>query len=180
MEETYFSWSIIPMVGEDGSVMGLYNPAFEKTRRKIAERRMLTLREVGERTATARDIKSFWEQVLKALSENEFDTPFALLYSVSDDNDSDSSSLHSSSLLGTKQCYLEGTLGVPAHHLAAPEQIDLKEGQEGFGPVFREVMKTDKPVVLGIGSGDLPLAMMEGMDWRGFGDACRDAVICEF
>ncbi|KAH7138538.1 hypothetical protein B0J11DRAFT_546282 [Dendryphion nanum] len=178
LEETYFSWSIIPMVGEDGSVMGLYNPAFEKTRRKIAERRMLTLREVGERTATARDVKSFWEQVLDALKENEHDTPFALLYSVSDDHDSDSSSLHSSSLLGTKQCFLEGTLGVPEHHLAAPEQIDLKEGQEGFGPVFREVMKTDKPVVLGIGSGDLPISMMTGLDWRGFGDACRDVVIC--
>ena len=30
LEETYFSWSIIPMVGEDGTVTGLYNPAFEK------------------------------------------------------------------------------------------------------------------------------------------------------
>ncbi|KAF2268358.1 hypothetical protein CC78DRAFT_22326 [Lojkania enalia] len=178
LEETYFSWSIIPMVGEDGSVMGLYNPAFEKTRRKIAERRMLSLREVGERTAAARDVKSFWEQVLAALTENEFDTPFVLLYSVSDDNDSDSSSLHSSSLFGTKRCYLEGSLGVPNHHLCAPEHIDLKEGNEGFGPVFREVMKTDKPVVLGIGSGDLPYEMMDGLLWRGFGDPCRDVVVC--
>ena len=73
LEETYFSWSIIPMVGGDGSVMGLYNPAFEKTRRKIAERRMLTLREIGERTAAARDVKSFWEEVLAALECNEYD-----------------------------------------------------------------------------------------------------------
>ena len=79
LEETYFSWSIIPMVGEDGSVMGLYNPAFEKTRRKIAERRMLTLREIGERTSTARDVKSFWEAVLDSLSCNEFDTVRSLL-----------------------------------------------------------------------------------------------------
>jgi PAS domain S-box-containing protein len=178
LEETYFSWSIIPMVGEDGSVMGLYNPAFEKTRRKIAERRMLTLREVGERTATARDVKAFWGQVLGALTENEFDTPFVLLYSVADDNDSDSSSLHSSSLLGNKTCYLEGSLGVPADHVVAPDHFDLKEGHEGFGPVFREVMKTDKPVVLSIGSGDLPLEMMEGLAWRGFGDASRDVVVC--
>ncbi|KAL1795040.1 hypothetical protein ACET3X_006856 [Alternaria dauci] len=178
LEETYFSWSIIPMVGQDGTVMGLYNPAFEKTRRKIAERRMLTLREVGERTATAREVKGFWDQVLKALTENEFDTPVVMLYSVNDENDSDSSSIQSSSLLGSKQCFLEGSLGVPAGHQAAPEQIDLKEGQEGFGPVFREVMKTDKPVVVSIGSGDLPHAMMEGLDWRGFGDPCRDVVIC--
>lgn len=51
LEESYFSWSIIPLVGEDGNVVGLYNPCFEKTSRKIAERRMLTLREVGEKTA---------------------------------------------------------------------------------------------------------------------------------
>jgi len=85
LEETYFSWSIIPMVGGDGSVMGLYNPAFEKTRRKIAERRMLTLREVGERTAAARDIKGFWDEVLGALECNDLDTPFALLYSIAED-----------------------------------------------------------------------------------------------
>ena len=48
LEESYFSWSIIPLVGDDGTVVGLYNPCFEKTRRKIAERRMLTLRAVGE------------------------------------------------------------------------------------------------------------------------------------
>jgi PAS domain S-box-containing protein len=178
MEETYFSWSIIPMVGQDGTVMGLYNPAFEKTRRKIAERRMLSLREVGERTATARDVKGFWDQVLVAMTENEFDTPFVMLYSVSDESDSDSSSLHSSSLLGAKHCYLEGSLGVPHGHQAAPELIDLKEGHDGFGPVFREVMKTDKPAVINIGSGDLPSSMMDGLEWRGFGDPCRDVVVC--
>lgn len=178
LEETYFSWSIIPMVGGDGSVMGLYNPAFEKTRRKIAERRMLTLREVGERTAIARDVKGFWEQVLASLAVNEYDTPFVLLYSVSDDGDSDASSMHSSSILTAKHCYLEGALGIPPRHPSAPEQIDLKEGTEGFGPVFREVMKTDKPVVLDIGTGDLPAEMLEGLEWRGFGDPCRSVVVC--
>ena len=70
LEESYFSWSIIPLVGENGSVMGLYNPAFEKTRRKIAERRMLTLREVGEKTAAAREVKGFWGQVIRGLEYN--------------------------------------------------------------------------------------------------------------
>ncbi|KAF2458207.1 hypothetical protein BDY21DRAFT_319481 [Lineolata rhizophorae] len=179
LEETYFSWSIIPMVGADGSVTGLYNPAFEKTRRKIAERRMLTLREVGERTANARDVKGFWQQALTALDSNELDTPFVLVYSVSEEADSeDSSSIHSASLLGSKQCFLEGALGVPTGHRAAPAQIDLKHGMEGFGPVFREVMKTDRPVLLDVGTGDLPVEMLEGIEWRGFGDACRAVVVC--
>ncbi|GAB7364698.1 hypothetical protein MBLNU230_g5499t1 [Neophaeotheca triangularis] len=178
LEETYFSWSIIPMVGGDGSVMGLYNPAFEKTRRRIAERRMLTLREIGERTAAARDVKGFWEQVLGAFAFNAHDSPFMLLYSVADDNDSDSSSMHSNSVSTARQCSLEGSLGVPEGHIAAPSQIDLKAGMEGFGPVFREVMNTDKPVLLEVGSRDLPEGLLEGLEWRGFGDPVRAVVIC--
>ncbi|KAF2139955.1 uncharacterized protein K452DRAFT_253627 [Aplosporella prunicola CBS 121167] len=178
LEETYFSWSIIPMIGNDGTVMGLYNPAFEKTRRKIAERRMLTLREVGERTASARDIRSFWEQVLSALATNEHDTPFALVYSVSDDADSDSSSMHSSSILGTKQCLLEGSLGVPPGHPCAPDRLELKTSMEGFGPVLREVMKTDRPVLLEVGTGDLPPQIIEGIGGRGFDDPVRSVIVC--
>ncbi|GAB7353225.1 hypothetical protein MBLNU459_g3744t2 [Dothideomycetes sp. NU459] len=178
LEETYFSWSIIPMVGGDGSVMGLYNPAFEKTRRKLAERRMLTLREIGERTAAARDVKGFWDQVLGALELNEFDTPFVLLYSLSYEADSDTSSVHSSSVFGSKQCILEGSLGVPEGHQSAPPSIDFKAGNEGFGPVFREATRTDRPLLLEVGSRDLPAKLLEGLEWRGFGDPCRGVVVC--
>ena len=177
LEETYFSWSIIPLVGEDGTVVGLYNPAFEKTRRKIAERRMLTLREVGEKTATARDVKGFWSQVLKGLEYNEYDTPFVLLYSVTDDLDSDASSVHSNSMLSPKQCVLEGTLGVPDGHQAAPSPIDLKAGTDGFGPIFREAAKTDRPILLQMDNNTLSSELIEGIDWRGFGDSCRAAVV---
>lgn len=178
LEETYFSWSIIPMVGGDGSVVGLYNPAFEKTRRKIAERRMLTLREIGERTASARDVKGFWAQVMGAFSYNQEDSPFMLLYSVFDEPDSDTSSLHSSSTLAAKPCHLEGSLGVPSGHACAPEQLELRNGMEGFAPVFREVMNTDKPALLEVGSGDLPDSLLRGLEWRGFGDPCKSVVVC--
>ena len=178
LEETYFSWSIIPLVGEDGSVVGCYNPCFEKTRRKIAERRMLTLREVGEKTAVAREVKSFWGQVLKGLEYNDYDTPFVLLYSVSDELDSDASSLYSNSLVGAKQCMLEGTLGVPEGHPAAPHHIDLKTGTEGFGLVFREALTFDRPVLLQTDNGTLNVDLIDGMSWRGFGDACRAAAVC--
>ena len=174
LEETYFSWSIIPLVGEDGSVVGLYNPAFEKTRRKIAERRMLTLREVGEMTAAAREVKGFWGQLLKALETNELDTPFVLLYSVKDDNsDSDVSSMHSNSNSSVRQCLLEGALGVPSGHKAAPPEIDLRFGNEGFAQIFREAMTTDKPILLETEKGTLDEYMLEGIEWRGFGDPCR-------
>ncbi len=178
LEETYFSWSIIPLVGSDGSVVGLYNPAFEKTRRKVAERRMLTLRELGERTTSARDLKSFWQQCLKGLEYNEHDSPFVLLYSVMDESDSDSSSMHSNSNMGVKQCVLEGSLGIPDGHPAAAPVIDLRNGSEYFARVFREAIKSDSPKFLSVDDGTLDAKFLEGTEWRGFGDPCTAAVCC--
>ncbi|KAI9753971.1 MAG: hypothetical protein M4579_004931 [Chaenotheca gracillima] len=178
LEETYFSWAIIPLVGEDGSVVGLYNPAFEKTRRKIAERRMLTLREVGERIATARQLSSFWGQVIKGLEFNELDAPFALLYSVTDDVESDVSSTQSNSMISSKQCVLESSIGVPEGHLAAQSPLDLKSSHAGFGPHFRTALGADKPVLFRIDDGTLSPHLLEGLERRGFDDPCTSAVIC--
>lgn len=166
------------MVGSDGSVMGLYNPAFEKTRRKIAERRMLTLREIGERTASARDVKAFWAQVMGAFDYNHVDSPFMLLYSVFDDIDSDASSMHSSSTFAAKPCHLEGALGVPEGHPCAPEYLELRNGTDGFAPIFREVSHTDRPALVEIGSAELPESLLHGLEWRGFGDPCTSVVVC--
>ena len=178
LEETFFSWSIIPLVGSNGSVVGLYNPAFEKTRRRIAERRMLTLREVGEETAAARELKQFWGKVLKALGSNEYDSPFVMLYSVAEDIDSEASSIESSSAPGIRHCILEGTLGVPEGHPAAPSRIDLGAGGEFFARLFRESMKSDRPYYLKIENGTEISNVLEGLQWRGFGDSCRDLVCC--
>ena len=172
LEETYFSWSIVPLVNECGQVVGLYNPAFELTRRKIAERRMLTLREIGERTATAREVKDFWGQVLEGLQYNEYDTPFVLIYSVSEPGDGDDSSPQ------REQCFLEGALGIPTGHQAAPPQINLRSASEGFGPVFRKAMDTDQPILLETENGSLSPDLMSEIEWRGFGDPCRAAVVC--
>ena len=39
---------------------------------QTSERRMLTLREVGEKTAAAREVKNFWGQVISGLEYNGF------------------------------------------------------------------------------------------------------------
>lgn len=179
LEESYFAWSIIPLVGEDGSVVGLYNPAWEKTRRVISERRMLTLREVGEKTATARNISGFWTQVIKALEYNPFDIPFALLYSVNEDTDSDMSSqrsLNSGSMSQSPFCVLEGTIGVPSNHQSATTPLDLHFSEDGFAPYLRESMKLDRPVLLTTEEGTLPTKLIAGLECVGFGDPCRAAV----
>jgi hypothetical protein len=178
LEEAFFSWSIILILGADGAVSGFYNPAFDKSRRKLAERRMLTLREIGERTSAARDVKSFWGHVLKGLEDKHFDFPYVILYSVSDDPESDMSSIHSSNSSGGRQCLLEGTLGVPEGHRAAPERIDLRTGTEGFVGLFREAMATENPSLVQAGDGNMPPDMLNGIEIRGYPEPCRDSVVC--
>ncbi|KPM40680.1 hypothetical protein AK830_g5837 [Neonectria ditissima] len=178
LEEAFFSWSIVPLVGGDGEVVGLYNPAFENTRRRVNERRMFMLREIGERTATATSVGGFWPQVKKGLEYNEHDVPFALIYSVKDDNESEVSSLHSGSLAHSPQLVLEGSLGAPDGHPAALSNLDLRLSNEGFAPFMRQSMASGGvPIVLSKENGTIPSHLTEGLQWRGFGDPSGTLVV---
>ena len=108
----------------------------------------------------------------------EYDVPFVFLYSVSEDTDSDMSSMHSGSLAQAPQCTLEGTLGVPTGHRAAMTPLDLKTSDDGFAPYLRESMKTNQPVLLSTEDNTLSWDLIEGLEWRGWGDPCRAAVVC--
>ena len=177
LEETFFSWSIVPLVGAEGEVVGLYNPCFEHTVRKVTERRMLTLRDIGERTATATNVKAFWPQVRKGLEYNEFDVPFALIYSVKDDAESEVSSFHSSSS-HTPQLLLEGSIGAPAGHPAVADTLDLRTSDEGFAAHMRQSMANGgNVVVLSADDGTMPEDLVDGLEWKGFGDPCRTIVV---
>lgn len=178
LEETFFSWSIVPLVGSEGEVVGLYNPAFEDTRRLVNERRMLTLREIGEQTATATCINDFWPQVQKGLEYNALDVPFGLIYAIKEENESEASSLHSGSLGHVPQLVLEGAIGVPEGHRAAVPTMDLRSSEEGFAPYMRQSMTMGgAPIVLSEEAGTLPAHLLEGIEWRGFGDPCKALVI---
>jgi hypothetical protein len=107
----------------------------------------------------------------------EFDFPFALLYSVAEDSEIDEcSSMSSESSMAMKSCVLEGTLGVPEGHPAAPTKLDLKRARGGFIPAFRDAMQTREPKMLNILDGTLSESLIEGLEWRGFGQPCKLAV----
>ena len=179
LEEAWFDWSIIPLVGGNGAVVGLYNPAFEKTKRKVGERRMGTLSSIGEKTSTAKDLKTFWTQVISGLEANHYDAPFVLLYSVSDEIDSDSqSSMVTGNIAPLKTCVLEGSVGVPHGHPAAAPHIDLRDESSYFARVFSEAASGDRPVVLSVNNGTLDLHLLEGIEMRGHPEPCKSAVCC--
>jgi len=177
LEETFFSWSFTPLYGGTSRIQGFYNAPFDTTKQVLSQRRMRTINKIGECTAQAKAVKQFWKLVLDGLQDNERDVPFALLYSVGEGDDGDHSSISSGSTISLKTCHLEGSIGVPDGHIAAPPNLDLKRSREGFIPSFREAMRTREPTLLHTRDGTLPEALLDEINWRGFGDPCREAII---
>lgn len=178
LEETFFTWSLTPLYGGTNELLGLYNAPFETTRQTINDRRTRTLLRLSEEVALAKSVETFWPLVLNGFKENEFDFPFALLYSIIDDLDTeDGSSMSSGSSHAMKSCVLQGTLGIPEGHAAAPSKLDLKRSRGGFIPAFRDAMQTREPKMLNIVDGTLSESLVEGLEWRGFGDPCKLAIV---
>lgn len=177
LEETFFSWSFTPLYGGTKKILGFWNAPFETTDQVLSQRRMQSIYTIGELTAQAKTVKQYWKALLQGLENNHHDVPFALLYSVGEAEDADHSSVSSGSTMSLKTCHLEGAIGVPEGHIAAPQSLDLKRSREGFVPSFREAMRTREPTLLHTRDGTLPEALLEGIEWRGFTDPCREAII---
>lgn len=179
LEETYYSWTYVPIYSSGTrELMGFYNGPFQTTSMVLNQRRMETVNAIGEGTGAAKTVQQFWKYVLQNLERaNARDVPFALLYSVGEDDDGEHSSVASETSISLKTCHFEGALGVPEGHPAAPVQLDLRRSPEGFVPSFREAMRTREPTLLRVKDGTLPEALLEGIEWRGFGDPCTEAII---
>jgi signal transduction histidine kinase/CheY-like chemotaxis protein len=79
-EECYFTFSYSPVRDETGGVGGVFTAVTETTPRVVGERRMVTLRKLAERTASARAPSDAVTLTLRVFAENPDDMPFALLY----------------------------------------------------------------------------------------------------
>lgn len=179
LQETYYTWSLTPLYGGTSRILGLYNAPFETTRQTRAARATQTLLKLGQDTALAQSVSEFWGNTLKSLDTNGYDFPFALVYSVQDEyeQDDDNSSASSASDV-MKSCILEGSIGVPEGHTAAPPRLDLHRARGGFIPSFRDALRTRQPKLLKIVDGSLSESLLEGIKWKGYGEPCREAIVC--
>ncbi|KAK2600813.1 hypothetical protein N8I77_010320 [Diaporthe amygdali] len=176
-EETYLKWSVVPIM-EDEKVSGFLHPVLDVTSVRLWERRVKMLVDLGDALATARDAKSYWTKTSEFLGavEPRYDIPLAILYSVQDDPEAQSVT---HSLYGfPKICQLEGALGVPEGHTIAPSTISLRNTDQGLASIFRSALQGQYPLLLQTKDGTLPESLIQGLEWRGFGDACRSAVVC--
>ena len=112
LEETYFDVSYDPVRIEDGSVGGIFCIVSEQTGRVLGERRLHTLRELGTRTATAKNVAEVCWEAAAALALDPADMPYSLLYLFD---------------AQTGRAELIGRGGVALEALACPHEIVLAD-----------------------------------------------------
>ncbi|TKA80461.1 hypothetical protein B0A49_00845 [Cryomyces minteri] len=185
LEETYFSWKFVPIIGPDGYVVGSHATVVEVTREIINDRRMSTIRAFGREIGAAKHLKDLWTRMLLGLDSNDKDVPVALLYSMQENT---SMSASPASLAGEAKpssddsaaslYVLEGFLGDPKCHEAVPERLDLERSDGQLAAAFRSSLLESGPMVVNVTDGRLPEALFKGIHSRGFGVPCAAAVIC--
>lgn len=80
-EECYFIFSYSPIKQEDGSTGGVLVTVTETSERVLGERRLKTLRNLGDRTYECKSTTDTLACVVEVLDNNKHDIPFSLLYS---------------------------------------------------------------------------------------------------
>lgn len=175
-EETYAQWSMVPIVSGK-QCLGVQHSLLDITSRRLWERRMKMLVDLGEALVISRDVRSYWATTIEELERwsPTYDVPLAFIYSVAEDDDGSSST---SKYGCPRTCRLEGSLGVPENHIIAPPVLNLRDADEGLAPMFRESLKSPHPLLLQTKDDTLPQRLLHGLEWRGFGDACQAAIIC--
>ena len=142
VEEAYFTFSFSPAREESGAVGGMFCAVQEMTARVQGERRLKLLRELS-----AQEVKSLdevGESVVKALSTNPHDVPFALVYLTSGEGQS---------------AALVGAVGIRAGSPAAPLRLELGRTEGEVWPLGRINQSRQAERVVGLRSrfpGDLP------------------------
>lgn len=127
----------------------------ETSRLKFTDRRTKLLGQLAASPGLSHT--SVWQHILESLRTLERDVPFAVLYSAEE------------STLNPCTLQLEGTLGVPRGHVAAPETIELHgNALDGFMPGLRQARSRGVPILLKTRDDALPPFLADGIHWRGF------------
>ncbi|RDW69737.1 hypothetical protein BP6252_08757 [Coleophoma cylindrospora] len=172
LEETYFSWKFIPIIGDDGSVVGSYATVSETTRETIAKRRSSAIHQLNLEISEARTIPEVWLFIMRGLRHVKNDVPLALLYSVTAfqvfGNDSDQ--------LDPVTCKLEGTIGISEGHPLAPNEVDIPKGSDWLANLFQKVIKS-KDLVTSTVPEDLKESDLK-LGWTKAGPPPSSVVVC--
>jgi PAS domain S-box-containing protein len=131
-EEAYFSFSYSPAPDDAGGVGGVLCSVTEDTARVLDERRLKTLRGLGERRlAEAKTVEQTCRAAAVTLADNLYDFPFALIYLLDEDG---------------KRARLCESVNLPAGTKASPATVTIGSGDDGWN--FSRVIKASRSQIV--------------------------------
>jgi PAS domain S-box-containing protein len=131
-EEAYFTFSFSPAPDDAGAVGGVFCAVTENTARVLDERRLKTLRDLGERSlAEAKTVEQACRAAAVTLADNLHDLPFALIYLLDEDG---------------KRARLCESVNLPAGTKASPAKVIVGSGDDGWN--FSRVIETSRSQIV--------------------------------
>jgi PAS domain S-box-containing protein len=169
LEEGFFNMIVMPLLDDDGFVVGYYEPVSEVTKQTLSERRMHTLLKLSEIMSSATSLKELWRLLLETLSTNQNDVHFAVLYDlqrVKHSNNSLKYNLEGSIGLGTNTTSLRPTFMIDG------------EVQEGIDEAIRRAHASRTSVILNSSDGSLTPSIIRRIEATGIQELPRTCVVC--
>jgi signal transduction histidine kinase len=157
LEEAYFTFSISPLLDDNGQVLGILNTYVETTARVLGERRMGTLRRLAERAVHARRPSEACTEAITALADNPYDLRFVLLYLAD---------------RGGTSLSLAGATGIEAGGPASPRSLGTHLPDDAFAWSFEKVVQNRTAILIA----DLASKVDLGA-WPGRPSKPRDAFV---
>ncbi|KAF2663979.1 hypothetical protein BT63DRAFT_444408 [Microthyrium microscopicum] len=163
LEETYYTWKFVPMIGNEGYVVASYATVVEVSKEMIGNRRLASLHELEAQMAATKSMDTFWPNLFKGLEPNDKDIPLLMMYSVTK-RAGDSGSPDS-----VDSCILEQWMGVSDEDIASLSKIDLHNDQSGIGSIYKGCIESVKYSPTLVERKELPPNLFSSTNWRGFG-----------
>lgn len=162
LEEVFVTYTFVPILGADKSVVGFYHTAVETTSQALAERRQGTLLALGDHAGSARNISSYWAGVIKGFESNPIDTPYVVAYYLSDSSDSESvssegsgsASQTSSTMRMPRSCTFVSASGKSPTEV--PMSFDVLDEEDAFIRRVRTCIRSGALIRLTKEEGTLP------------------------
>ena len=128
IEECYFTFSYSPINIENGEIGGVFTAVSETSAKVIGERRLDTLRQLGNLGSSAKTAAQAASLAARILSANLKDLPFSLVYLVAPD----------------QSLVLEGMAGFDPTECRAPKKIELSGGASASALLLRDALESGR------------------------------------
>ncbi len=171
LEETYCDWKLLPVIDDNGFVVGSYAVTIDLTKEVIWTRRNDCVTKLTHNVAQTATINELWQVTMEGLQRDAKDVPFALLYSARK-----RTGLNESPSTPTFDCHLEQSIGVDPGHALAPEYLDIQKSPLGFAPTMLDAFRQQSMVSLDSDEDQLR-DLLEGVQWKGYGLPCKQFVV---